>query len=231
MKWWVENLALMEGRPLHLPSPELIICSDAAKTGGWGAACRLGSTGGPWNEEEKQLHINVQELLAAELAIKSFTKEKKPSSIHMRIDNTSALSYLIKMGGTGSLEMIGITKRIWNYLLQYKITLTAEWIPSHLNTLADWESRNVSTSLEWKLNPGMFQRVYQIFGRPDTDLFASRVSHQLKRYFSWTQDPECIAVDAFYQDWRPLFPYAFPPFCLITKVLRQARDQAVEKWC
>ena len=87
----------------------------------------------------------------------------------------------------------------------------------------------MSTSLEWKLNPNVFQRVCQIWGQPDTDLFASRVSHQLERYFSWTQDPNCIAVDAFYQNWEPLFPYAFPPFCLITKVLRQAKVQAVRE--
>ena len=78
----------------------MVICSDAAKTGGWGAVCHLGSTGGQWSDTEKGFDINIQELLAAELAIKTFTKHHKPSSIHMRIDNTSALSYIMKMGGT-----------------------------------------------------------------------------------------------------------------------------------
>ena len=36
LKWWIENLQLLKGNPMHLPPPELIICSDAAKTGGWG---------------------------------------------------------------------------------------------------------------------------------------------------------------------------------------------------
>ena len=99
LKWWITNLELQEGCPLKLQPPDLIICSDAAKTGGWGAVCHLGATGGAWSKEERELNINVQELLAAELAIKTFTKDRKPKAIHMRIDNTSALSYLVKMGG------------------------------------------------------------------------------------------------------------------------------------
>ena len=100
LKWWIENLKLQKGNPLHLIPPDMIICSDAAKTGGWGAVCHLGSTGGQWSAEEARLHINIQELIAAELAIKTFTKDQKPSSIHIKIDNTAALSYIIKMGGT-----------------------------------------------------------------------------------------------------------------------------------
>ena len=173
LNWWVNNLRLLKGNPLQLPAPDMIICSDAAKTGGWGAVCHLGSTGGVWSKEEAALNINIQELLAAELAIKTFTKEIKPSAIHMRIDNTSALSYITKMGGTGSLPMIAITKRIWEYLLEHKITITAEWIPSHLNTIADWESRNVRDSAEWKLCPQVFHRICQVLGCPEVDLFAS----------------------------------------------------------
>ena len=85
---WIENLRILEGNPIHLPPPELTICSDAARTGGWGAVCHLGSTGGQWNAEERLLNITI----------KTFTKNWKPSSIHMEIDNTSALSYFLKTG-------------------------------------------------------------------------------------------------------------------------------------
>ena len=130
-----------------------------------------------WSEAEKALSINIQELLAAELAIKTFTKERKPSLIHMRIDNTSALAYIVNMGGTKSLPMLDIAKRIWQYLLLHQITITAEWIPSHLNTIADWESRKVSDSAEWKLCPTVFRAVCRKMGDPEIDLFASRISH------------------------------------------------------
>ena len=196
---------------------------------GWGAVCHLGATGGTWSMEEKQLHINVQELMAAELAIRTFTRDRTTRSIHMKIDNTTALSYLIKMGGTKNVQMIEITKRIWEFLLPRKITLTAEWIPSHMNDAADWESRNVKDSSEWMLCPNIFKALSRTMGQPSIDLFASRVSNQLPRYLSWKADPNCLAVDAFQQDWTQEFPYAFPPFCLITRVLRQVEVQTVKR--
>ena len=105
------------------------------------------------------MDINMQELLAAELAILTFTKERKPRSIHLRIDNTTALSYLVKMGGTKCPDLSRIAKRIWAYLLQWGITLTAEWISTDLNVRADYESRNVRDSSEWKLSPRVFQNL------------------------------------------------------------------------
>ena len=93
------------------------------------------------------LNINIQELIAAELAIKTFTKDEKRASIHIKIDNMAALSYILNMGGTKNWDMLVIAKRIWEYLLAHQIAITAEWIPTHLNTIADWESRHVPNSI------------------------------------------------------------------------------------
>ena len=125
--------------------------------------------------------------------------------------------------------MLVIAKRIWEYPLEHQITITAEWIPSHLNVVADWESRNVRDSSEWKLCPRIFQQICRRMGYPEVDIFASRVSHQLEKYYSWKEDPECLAADAFLQDWGPIFPFAFPPFCLISRMLSQAETQKVNK--
>ena len=46
LKWWLENLSLLNGKPLNLDLPDMIISSDGAKTGGWGAACEHQGTGG-----------------------------------------------------------------------------------------------------------------------------------------------------------------------------------------
>ena len=87
------------------------------------------------------------------------TKLRKVSSIHIQVDTTTALSYLVKMGGTRSKTLTKISKEIWQYLLQEKITLTAEWIPSKENFQADWEFRNVKDPSEWILKPVVFQRI------------------------------------------------------------------------
>ena len=120
-----------------------------------------------------------------------------------------------------------ISKSLWAYLLSKKITLTAEYLPSKLNIEADYQSRNVVDWSEWKLCTQSFKTICATMGKPDMDLFASRTSHQLKAYMSLKPDPLCRAVDALQQSWMHLFPYAFPPFNLIGKVLKKTQDQQV----
>ena len=59
------------------------------------------------------------------------------------------------------------------------------------------------------------------------DLFASRLTRQLKSYVSWRPDPGAIHVDAFTMDWRNLRAYAFPPFNLIPAVLHKTKREIV----
>ena len=110
------------------------------------------------------------------------------------------------------MHMNAITKRIWNYLIENNISLTAEWISTHLNIWADWESRHCQDSSEWKLCPSIFRRVCQKFGSPDLDLFASRNCHQLHRYVSWKPDPQCLFADAFSQKMEPIQALCIPTF-------------------
>ena len=103
LDWWINNLQIMNGSPIRLNPPEIFISTDAAKgrSGGWGAECQGMPTRGTWDQEERDLSINVLELLAAEYGLKSFLKDKKDVSVHLSIDNTTALSYIAKMGGQG----------------------------------------------------------------------------------------------------------------------------------
>jgi len=192
LQWWLNNIEIRNGKPIRILKPDLIISSDAAggQKGGWGAHCEGKSTGGEWTLAERQQHINVLELKAALLAIKTFTKQTNPRAIHLLIDNQVALAHLVKMG----LTLISLTKEIWSYLLAKGITLTAEYIPSELNTEADYQSRNVADSSEWMLDKQMFNRIAKIWESPCMDLFASRTSHQIQNYYSWKPDPNCIAV-------------------------------------
>ena len=131
------------------------------------------------------------------------------------------------MGGTKNLTLLEIAKEIWQYLLPKRITLTAEYIPSLLNKGVDYQSRNVSDSTEWKLSETIFRRISQIWGLPEIDLFASRLNFQVPKFFSWKPDPLASATDAFQQQWPKGLLFAFPPFCLIGRVIRKAiQDQA-----
>ena len=156
-------------------------------------------------------------------AILTFTKDKSVTAIHLQIDNMTALSYLVKMGGSLSPELLQVAKEIWDYLLANGIAVTAEYLPSSLNIQADWQSRNHRDSSDWKLNPKIFPQIVKIRGIPQIYLFASRLNHRLPKYMSWHPEPGTYAVDSHQHSWRDLYGYAFPPFCLIGKVLAKVR--------
>ena len=140
---------LCNGRSL-ISSPAQIIISSDASLQGWGVSCHGLTTGGPWYMEERKSYINVLEVKAAKFAIMSFTlNERDAISVHIRMDNMTALSYLMKMGGrcTKNQKLTAISKKIWQYLLKRKITIT-EYLPGSMNVQADRESRQTRDSSE-----------------------------------------------------------------------------------
>jgi hypothetical protein len=221
LSWWNVSLSLRQGKPLIMSPPDMTIQSDAATSGGWGAHCQGWETGGPWSKEEMNLHINEQEMLAALLALKTFTKWKPAKSVLLQIDSQVALAYIAKQGGTKSPNLLAQAKEIWDYLELKQIELSVEWLPTELNVKADFQSRNVQDSAEWKLDPQIFLTIGEIWGPPSIDLFASRTSHQLPMYMSLKADPNATAIDALQQPWENMFPFAFPPFSLIGRVLKR----------
>ena len=95
IQWWIVNVRLWNGRPVHLLSPSLIITTDAPKKGGWGASCNKHKIQGRWTQEEASLHINILELRALFFALKSFAKVYQMTNAHVRykIDNTPAQAF------------------------------------------------------------------------------------------------------------------------------------------
>ena len=193
--WWIENIRLSNGRKIQQEEPQMTIQTDGS-TKGWEAHCNRISTEGKWSRKEQGRHINVLELMAVKFAILTFTKNLSNLTIHIQMDNKVALSFLLKMGGTHSLELLKISKSICHYLLSHGIIITAEYLPSKLSVQTDWESRNSRDPSDWKLHQSMFQSIITHFGYPTVDLFASRLCHQLQQYVAWKSDPNSIATDA-----------------------------------
>ena len=201
--------AVLQWPNLFQLNSQVIIQTDTSLTG-WEAVCNGVQTSGKWSEEERTLHINVLQLLAIKLSLFSFTKGKRVKAIHFQIDNKAALSYLLKMGGTKNENMIRLSKEIWHYLLNHNMAITAEYLPSVLNTVADRESRKKTDSSEWLLHPKVFQAVSQLLGSPTIDLFAFCLCHQLPQYIAWHPDPYSQGTDAMIQNWNIGLPFHFP---------------------
>ena len=215
LQWWITNIKRVNGSLIHPPATEMVITSDASKMG-WGATFGNLSTNGRWSKQESDLHINVLELKATFLAIQAFLKNQSNLAVKLRLDNTTAVPYVNNQGGTRSPSLTLLTLELWNWCLQRNILITAEDLPGVSNVLADRESRTFIDSSDWKLQPEIIQ--YFLKNR-EIDLFATRLTNQLKSYVSWRPEPHAVATDAFSIDWSQMKGYAFPPFNLIPRTL------------
>ena len=147
LEWWVSKSSYrLNSCTIQLPPTDLKVWSDASKQG-WGTANQGISTGGHWNVEEVKCHINVLELRAATLALKALLQSQEPQHpplkhIHLRIDNTTAVVYINKRGGTRSPALTAQALELWAVALTAGVSLTAQHIPGIQNVVADTASRH-----------------------------------------------------------------------------------------
>ena len=163
------------------------------------------------------------------LALQSFMKDlPHPLTVYLYMDNTSAISYFNCRGGTTSPSLCNLAKETWQWCMSQNISLVANHLPGHLNTVADAESRILMDHWDWQLHPGIFHKISLKWGPFAVDLFASRLTHQLPVYFSWRPDPQAATTDAFLQIWATMRCYANPPWGLILRVLSEISRQQAE---
>ena len=99
LQWWVDQISTWNGRSIITPAPDLVITTDASLQG-WGAVCQGVRTRGLWSQQESNtLHINALELKAALFAVRAFTAKERQLHVHLRMDNRTAVAYVLKMGG------------------------------------------------------------------------------------------------------------------------------------
>ena len=225
LEWWIGLKKAPLGALVHHPDPTITVHSDASNKG-WGAVLNGQSqTGGLWSPEEATHHINYLELLAAFLAIKAFGKAWQNITVLLRMDNITAVSYINQKGGTVSQLLCQLALTIWTWCVERNVTLIAEHLPGRLNLKADKESRTAKDCCDWMLNQSVFHRINSVMGPLDMDLFASRLTRQLPRFYSWRPDPEAEATDAFTQNWAAFRGFANPPWCLIHRCLSKLKKQ------
>ena len=95
--------------------------------------------------------------------------------------------------------------------------------------MADYLSHTRPDPTEWQLSLLIAQHLFQRWGRPKVNLFASHQNHQLPCWFSQTRHPLAAASNALSQSWTGLSLYAFPPIPLLEKTLIKIREDQVEE--
>jgi len=235
IEWWITKLPSAKNK-IRRDNFDFCFETDASLSG-WGVRFGKERANGFWNSEQKLYHINRLELLAAEFGLHCFFRNKRNVQILLRTDNTTALAYVNRFGGCKSPELHEIAKRIWSWCEASDIWLVASYISSAENYVADFESRKeMDIYNEWSLNLKYYDMITHEFGFPNIDLFASHLNNKCDEFISWHPDPGSASVDAFTVSWANSFFYAFPPFCLIPRVLRKIRQDrgrgivVVPKW-
>ncbi|KYN15933.1 hypothetical protein ALC57_11826, partial [Trachymyrmex cornetzi] len=196
-QWWLDVLANREQTNFILSGRfAREIFSDASLTG-WGASCASERTHGWWSKADK----TSLELKAAFYGLRCFASDLTNCEILLRIDNTTAISYINRFGSVKYPHLSSLAKAIWQWCEARNIWFVASYITSADNIIADEESRRRDTDTEWSLSWNAVQVIDREFGSFDIDLFASNINSKCDIFVSWFPDPESFAVDAFTLDW------------------------------
>ena len=222
LRWWSDDSRLLVGFYLGDYLPDLCLFSDASDQG-WGAAVGDLHLSGLWSPLCSSFSINQRELLAILFAIRGFLPHLRGQTVAIYSDNSTALAYLRKQGGTHSSSLNEVAQVLLRLCEDQSVRLLLQFIPGHLNVLADSLSRRSQVlGSEWTLCHQAFAELLRRW--PATiDLFATAMTHRLPVYFSPMFDPMSAGTDAMLQSWDGLQAYAFPPFSLIPRVLAKVR--------
>lgn len=217
--WWINNVH-RQVRVIDRGNPEVVITTDSSYLG-WGFVHDNVTANGRWTSWEKSMHINVLEIKAILFAIKALAQKLAHKHVKILSDSTTAVCYINNMGGCKSVECNDLSKTIWQICIEHSIWLTCAHIAGKEN-VADLPSRQFNDNIEWELRSDVFEKMCNIWSKPNIDLFASRLNHKLDLYCAYRPDPGAAYIDAFTLSWSDYDScYIFCPFSLINRCIRK----------
>ena len=220
--WWSWAIQKREGVDLSLPVPDLSFYSDASDVG-WGAIVGENQVSGVWTPSQRELSINLREMMAVQKGLFEFSSLLRGKTIALFCDNVTTVAYLRRLGGTRSQVLFLKAREILLWVESMKITLLPQFIQGSLNTRADLLSRpNLVIGSEWTLHQEVVQDLLHQWPAI-IDLFATSLTARLPVFFAPAWEPKAAGVDAFLQPWDNLQAYAFPPIAIIKRVLLKLR--------
>ena len=230
LQWWVVNV-MTATNVMTRDAPTFTLTTDASNEG-WGAVYNNQSTGGLWSSQEKSHHINYLELLAVFLGLQAFCASHRDMHISLKIDNTSAVAVINHMGTNHSDQLNTLTAEIWEWCIARNLWISAGHIAGKSNVEADQGSRQNETATEWMLDKTLLSQTLQkLQFTLEIDIFASRINCQFPQYVAYRPDPGAVAIDAFSIPWTGFKFYAFPPFSVITSLLKKIQEDKAEGVC
>ena len=148
------------------------------------------------------------------------------STVALFSDNSTALAYLRKQGGTRSTILNAISQRILRWAETIDLVLAPQFIQGKHNVLADSPSRpNQIQGSGWTLKWEVFHLLNKKWPVM-IDLFATSLNHRCSLYFSPFHNPSAIDTDALLQNWDGYQVFAFPPWSMIPLILKKLHSSS-----
>lgn len=221
---WRDTHVLTAGTPLGTVSSRVVMTTDASLRG-WGATLSGRVVNGKWGPHMAHLHINMLELWAVFLALKHFIQFVQGHHVLVKTDNATVVAYINRQGGTRSLQLHRLARKLILWSSSRLLSLRATHVPGVLNRGADLLSRGNPLYGEWVLHPQVVEQIWQRYGRAAVDLFASRRNAKCALFFSLSDADAPLGMDALAHPWPNALLYAFPPISLILPTLTRVREQ------
>ena len=176
-----------------IPEPRLLVQRLGRRLG----STSLGDTivSGSWSPQDADLSTNARELLVVERGLHHFAPQLIDSTVAVFVDNSTAIAYLRKQGGTHS-PLLNSTQRIIRWTESVPLVLTPQFIRGRNNVLEDSPSRpNQIQGSEWTLKQDVFldlRRRWPVM----VNLFATSLNHQCSLFFALPRS-ECLGDGCF----------------------------------
>ena len=173
LRWWLDRECTRAGMILDVPEAQVTLFTDASGSG-WGAHVNQFQASGVWSPREAILHINALEMLAVRNSLTAFRTQLAGLTVQLMSDNATVVSYLSKQGGTVSMNLYSLAREVLLLARDLHIFLLVKHIPGDRNALADLLSRKDKVvHTEWTLVQSVVDTIFNIWDKPNVDLFAT----------------------------------------------------------
>ena len=163
LQWWLNLPRLSLGVSLCQVSPDPHFWSDASDVG-WGAHLDRKIALGLWDAHQAALSITARELLAVQLGLHQFQSSLQGRTVAVFCDNTTAVAYLRKEGGTRSPLLNTLAQEFLRWTESLSIRLAPQFLLGSNNVLADALSRpHQLPHSEWSLNLSVFHSLRRLW--------------------------------------------------------------------
>ena len=97
-------------------------------------------------------------MAAALYALKIYTRDVSNCHIQLKVGNTSSLAWINKKTAPNEAIFL-IVKEFWDYCMGKNLGVSASYINTTKNVVADKESRKLRNNLEWSLQTPIFDKI------------------------------------------------------------------------